>query len=81
MRKPVLQMKLSDVKAKLSKLDQLLQPGQFIQITKKGKKYARIELYEEMDRYEAVLKAIESLPEPKGKLQPVARNFKSMFNV
>lgn len=80
MREPVLIMKLSDAKANISKLDKLLQPGQFIQITRKGKKYARIELSEEVDRYEAVLNAIESLPEPKGKLQPVARNYKSIFN-
>jgi hypothetical protein len=60
-------------------LDKLLKPGEALQLTKRGKAYARIELLGDMDRYEAVLKSIEALPEPKEKLRPVAQNYKSML--
>jgi antitoxin (DNA-binding transcriptional repressor) of toxin-antitoxin stability system len=79
MGEPVKKMKLSDARAKLTQLDKLLKPGEVIQLTKRGKNYARIELDGEMDRYESVLKSIEALPEPKEKLQPVARNYKSLL--
>ena len=75
----VLRMKISDARSKLTRLDKLLQPGEVIQLTKRGKDYARIELTEEMDRYEAVLKSIETLPEPKGKLRSAARKYKSIL--
>ncbi len=79
MGEAVLKMKLSDARSKLTQLDKLLQPGEVIQLTKRGKKYARIELLGEMGRYETVLKSIESLPEPKGKPRPIARNYKSIL--
>jgi antitoxin (DNA-binding transcriptional repressor) of toxin-antitoxin stability system len=75
----VKKMKLSDARSKLTQLDKLLKPGETIQVTKRGKNYARIELAGEMDRYEAVLKSIEALPEPKDKQRSVARNYKSVL--
>jgi len=50
-----------------------------LQINKRGKAYARIELLGEMDRYDAVLNSIEALPEPREKLRPVAQNYKSIL--
>jgi len=79
MQHPLLKLKLSEARSKLTQLDKLLKPGESMQVTKRGKVYARIELLGEMDLYEAVLKSIEALPEPKEKLRPVAQNFKSLL--
>ena len=79
MRQPLLKLNLSEARSKLTQLDKLLKPGESMQVTKRGKVYARIELLGEMDRYEAVLKSIEALPEPKEKLLPVAQNYKSVL--
>jgi len=79
MQQSLLKLKLSEARAKLTQLDKLLKPGESMQVTKRGKVYARIELLGEMDRYEAVLKSIEALPEPKEKLRPVAQNYKSVL--
>ena len=73
-----LKIKLSEARSKLTQLDKLLKPGEVLQISKRGKAYARLELIGDMDRYEAVLKSIEALPEPKDKLRPVAQNYKSI---
>ena len=74
-----LKIKLSEARSKLTQLDKLLKPGETLQINKRGKAYARLELIGKMDRYEAVLNAIEGLPEPKEKLRPVAQNYKSIL--
>jgi len=72
-------MKLSEARSKLTQLDKLLKPGETLQINRRGKAYARIELIGEMDGYERVLNSIESLPEPKGKLLAVAQSYKSIL--
>ena len=74
-----LTIKFSEANYRLTQLDKLLKPGETLQINKRGKAYARLELIGKMDRYEAVLKAIEGLPEPKEKLRPVAQNYKSIL--
>ncbi len=79
MKQPPLKLNLSEARSKLTQLDKLLKPGEVLQLTKRGKAYARIELLGEIDRYEAVLKSIEALPEPKEKLRPVAQNYKSVL--
>ena len=79
MGEPVKKMKLSDARSKLTQLDKLLKPGEVMQLTRRGRNYARIELTGEMDRYEAVLKSIEALPEAKEKPRPVAGNYKSIL--
>ena len=79
MKHPVLKLKLSEARSKLTQLDRLLKPGEVLQLTKRGKAYARIELLGEMDRYEAVLKSIENLPAPEEKLRPVAQNYKLLL--
>ena len=75
----VSKIKLSEARSKLTQLDKLLKPGEALQITKRGKAYARIELLGEMDRHDKVLNSIEGLPEPKEKLRPVAQNYKSIL--
>jgi len=77
MRNSVSKIKISEARSKLTQLDKLLKPGETLQINKRGKAYARIELIGEMDGYDRVLNAIEELPEPKGKLRMVAQNYKS----
>ena len=73
------EIKLSEARSKLTRLDKLLKPGEALQINKRGKPYARIELIGETDRYDRVLESIDSLPEPKGKLRAVAQNYKSIL--
>lgn len=75
----VLTIKLSEARSKLTQLDKLLRPGEALQVSKRGKAYARIQLLGEMDRYDAVLKSIEALPKPKEKLRPVAQSYKSIL--
>ena len=72
-------MKLTEARSKLTQLDKILKPGEALQINKRGKAYARIELIGEIDRYDRVLNSIKGLPEPKGKLRTVAQNYKSML--
>ncbi len=77
MKDSVSKMKISEARSKLTQLDKLLLPGETLQINKRGKPYARIELIGEMDGYDRVLNSIKSLPEPKGKLRAVAQNYKN----
>lgn len=79
MEKSSIKLNLTEARAKLTQLDKLLKPGEILQVTKRGKAYARIELLGETDLYEEVLKSIEALPEPEGKLQSVAQNYKSLL--
>ena len=75
----VSEMNLSEARSKLTQLDKLLKPGEALQINKRGKAYARIELLGEKDRYDTVLDSINGLPEPKEKLRAVAENYKSIL--
>ena len=79
MEESVSKIKLSEARSKLTQLERLLKPGEALQVTKRGKAYARIELLGEMDRYEAVLSWVDALPEPKEKLRSVAENYKSVL--
>jgi hypothetical protein len=79
MKKEIIRLNVSDARDKLTQLDKLLKPGQTLEITRRGKGYARIELLGEIDPYEEVLKAIEDLPEPEEGLQLVARNYKALL--
>lgn len=79
MKKALIELNMSEARSKLTQLHNLLEPGQVLQITKRGKPYARVELLSGMDRYEAVLRIIEALPEPVSKLQHVAENYKSLL--
>jgi hypothetical protein len=75
----LLKLKLSEARAKLTQLDKLLKPGEALQVDKRGKAYARIELLGETDPYEKVLQSIEALPEAEEKIRPVAENYKSIL--
>lgn len=77
MKNSVTKIKISEARSKLTQLDKLLKPGESLQINKRGKAYARIELIGEPEGYDRLLTAIENLPEPKGKLRNVAENYKS----
>ena len=79
MGEPKLKMNLSEARIKLTQLEKLLKPGESLEVSKRGRPYARIELLGCADRYEHVLSAIEALPEPSGELQPVAENYKSIL--
>ena len=75
----ILTLKLSEARAKLTQLDKMLKSGESLQVTKRGKAYARIELLGDLDPYEKTLELIEALPEPKKKLRPVAQTYKSIL--
>jgi hypothetical protein len=79
MENPLSKMKVSEARSKLTHLDKLLKPGEALQINKRGKAYARIELIGEIDRYDRILNSISSLPEPKGRLRAVAQKYKSIL--
>jgi len=79
MERKMLKLSVSDARHKLTKLEEILRPGDFLQITRRGKAYARIKLEGDLDPYEEVLKSIESLPEPVEPLRPVARNYKKLL--
>ena len=79
MKKQIIRLNVSDARGKLTQLDKLLKPGETLEITRRGKGYARIELLGEIDPYEEVLKAIEDLPEPEEELQLVSRNYKALL--
>jgi antitoxin (DNA-binding transcriptional repressor) of toxin-antitoxin stability system len=74
-----LKLKLSEARIKLTQLDKLLKPGESLEVSKRGRPYARIELLGGADRYGQVLAAIEALPEPSEELQPAAENYKSIL--
>ena len=79
MGEPKLKLKLSEARIKLTQLEKLLKPGESLEISKRGKPYARIELLGGADRYEQILATIEALPEPSEELQPIAENYKSIL--
>lgn len=79
MEKKMVKLSVSDARQKLTKLEEILRTGDFLQITRRGKAYARIQLEGDLDPFEEVLKSIESLPEPVEPLRPVARNYKKLL--
>jgi hypothetical protein len=79
MEKKILRLSVSDARHKLTRLEEIIKPGEFLQITRRGKAYARIELEGDVDPYEEVLKSIESLPEPEEPLRTVAREYKRLL--
>ena len=79
MKKQIIRLNVSDARGKLTQLDKLLKPGETLEITRRGKVYARIQLLGEIDPYEEVLKSIEDLPEPEEGLQLSARNYKALL--
>jgi len=74
-----MKLKLSEARIKLTQLEKLLKPGESLEVSKRGRPYARIELLGDVDRYEQILATIEALPEPSEELQPVAENYKSIL--
>ena len=72
------ELNLSEARSKLTQLDKILNPGDALQINRRGKPYARVKLLAGMDPYERILALIEELPEPKKELKPVAENYKSL---
>ena len=79
MERKMLKLSVSDARHQLTRLEEILRPGEFLQITRRGKAYARIELEGDLDPYEEVLKSIESLPEPDAPLRTVARDYKKIL--
>jgi len=79
MKEPLLKLKMSEARSRLTQLHKLLEPGQVLQITKRGKPYAIVELLGDIDPYESVLQSINKLPEPEKDLKPVSENYKSFL--
>lgn len=79
MKQSLIKLSMSEARSKLTLLHNLLEPGQILQITKRGKPYASIELVGDTDHFDSVLKSIDALPEPEEKLQPAAENYKSLL--
>ena len=79
MKEPLLKLKMSEARSRLTHLHKILEPGQVLQITKRGKPYALVELLGDIDPYESVLQSIDKLPEPENDLKPVSENYKSFL--
>ena len=79
MKRKIKKLTVSETREKFTQLDKLLKPGEKLEVTRRGKAYARIELVGDLDPYEEVLRSIESLPEPESKLQPVSQNYKKIL--
>ena len=79
MEKQVKRINVSEVRGKLTKLEKLIKPGEVLEITRRGKAFARVELLSKIDPYEKVLRSIDLLPEPEEALQAVAENYKSLL--
>ena len=79
MKQSLIKLSMSETRSKLTLLHNLLKPGQILQITKRGKPYANIELVGDTDPFDSVLESINALPEPEKKLQSSAENYKSLL--
>jgi len=69
-------LSVSEARERLTTLDQILKPGETLEITRHDKKYVRVELLGETTIGQRVLDSIQSLPKPKGASKNVARNYK-----
>lgn len=69
-------LSVSEAREKLTTLERILKPGETLEITRRDKKYARVELLGETTRGQQVLESIRALPEPKRATRNVARNYK-----
>ena len=79
MNKPLKKLSMSEARLKLTHLHYILRPGEVLEITKRGKPYARVHLLGDKDLYESVLESLDALPEPEEGLQMVAENYKSLL--
>ena len=79
MQRKILKLSVSEARHNLTRLEQILKPGESLQITRRGKVYASIELQVDSDPFEEVLRSIESLPEPRKPLKRVAKNYKKIL--
>ena len=79
MKEPLKKLNMSEARSKLTQLHNLLQPGEVLEVTKRGKPYARVQLLGDKDLYESILESIDALPEPEEELQRVAENYKSFL--
>lgn len=67
MAKKPITISISEAREKLTQLEKILKPGEIIEITRRSRQYARIELLGKKDRYQQILDSIDALPEPKKK--------------
>jgi hypothetical protein len=79
MKNSLIRLGMSEARSKLTQLHRLLKPGQVVEINKRSKPYARIELIGDIDLYESVLKSIDALPEPGEEPQPAAEHYKFLL--
>jgi len=72
-------LSISETREKITQLDKLMKPGDILEVTRNGKPYVIIQLTQDENPYENVLKLIDSLPEGKGELKNVAENYKNIL--
>lgn len=75
--KKKLVLNISETRNKITQLDKLMEPGDILEVRRKGKPYAIIKLIQEEDPFERVLKLVNSLPEDNGESKHVAENYKN----
>ena len=72
-------LNISETRNKITQLDKLIEPGDILEVTKKGKPYAMIRLIQDEDPYERVSRLIDSLPKGHGKPKRIAENYKKLL--
>ncbi|MBI5379393.1 MAG: hypothetical protein HZA23_04475 [Nitrospirae bacterium] len=72
-KETTLHRSVTEVRKDLTRLDKILKVGETVEVYRRKKPYARIELVGIQDPYDHVLEAIKSLPEPsRGRRRAVA---------
>lgn len=67
---------ISQARENLTKLDKILRPGEVLEVRRRNKKYAKIELAPEREKWQEIWEAIQKLPEPGKELKDIAENYK-----
>jgi hypothetical protein len=76
-KETTLHKSVTEVRKDLTRLDKMLKVGEAIEVYRRKKPYARIELIGVQDPYDHVLEVIKTLPEPsRGRRRAVAEQYK-----
>ncbi|MCL5966470.1 MAG: hypothetical protein M1550_04550 [Deltaproteobacteria bacterium] len=72
-------LSITEAREKLTRLDRILRPGEAVEISRRGRPFARLELLPPPDPAAGVIEIIGSLPSGKGKKKRVAARYKDLL--
>jgi antitoxin (DNA-binding transcriptional repressor) of toxin-antitoxin stability system len=70
---------ITEAREKLTRLDRILRPGEVVEISRRGRPFARLELLPPPDPAREIMEIIGSLPSGKGKKKRVAARYKDLL--